>query len=259
MVLLYRKSLLSLKTNEKGFTLVELMIALLVSGLVMTGVVSVYVVQSRSYSVHGDIANIQQDLRGVLAIMPMEIRLAGCDPTESGLPGIVTATNTLFRFTMDTRTGTTSNVPDGVIGTQENIAYGLAAGVDTNGDGIVDNGGGAWSGVASLGRHLGTGALILQPLADNIQALEFNYILEGGMATNGTGIATATQANNPIANVNAIRAVQVSILARTANQSQGFFDTKTYTTASGVVWNPPDDGFRRRLVVTNIQCRNMGI
>jgi type IV pilus assembly protein PilW len=273
MIMSHSKHSIRFKTNETGFTLVELMIALVVSGLVMAAVVTVYVAQSRSYSERDDIANIQQDLRGALAIMPMEIRLAGFNMPEELLPNseeppeadekkgpavIVEATSTLFRFTIDTEgKDDEPNSADGNIGPNEDIAYGFAPGV-AGVNGVVVIGG-----TASLGRHTGINALNLQPLADNVEALEFNYILDDGTATNGSGIATATQANLAIATAEdrkKIRAVQVSILARAANPAQGFLNTSTYTTVSGVVWNPtPDDNFRRRLVVTNIQLRNMGL
>jgi len=232
--------------DEAGFTLVELMIVVFVSGLVMAAVVMVYIAQSKSYSEHDDIASIQQDLRGALSILSMEIRQAGCDPTESNVPGILAATGAGFQFTMDVRGNAVNpNSADGdVDDTDEAIEYGFAGNGDSNGNGIVDNGGGDWSGTASLGRATGGG--FLQPLADNIEALEFNYILDDGSST----LAPP--------NLNKIRAVQVSFLARAANQAQGFLNTNTYTTASGVVWNPPDDNFRRRLMVINIQCRNMG-
>ncbi len=234
--------------NAAGFTLVELMIALLVSGFIMASVVSVYIAQSKSYSEQDDIANIQQDLRGALAILPMEIRLAGCDPTESNVAGILEATGSRFRFTMDVRGGATNpNSADGDVNDDsEDVAYGFGANVDTDNDGIVDNGGANWSGTGSLGRQIG-GAGGFQDLADNVEAMEFNYVLEDG----STSLAPANPAR--------IRAVQVSLLARAANPaSSGFLNTATYTTASGVVWDPPDDNFRRRLVVTTIQCRNMG-
>ena len=244
-----RKHINGAKTKEAGFTLVELMIALFVSGLVMAAVVSVYTAQTRSYSQQDDIADIQQNLRGALAILPMEIRLAGCDPEESKAPGVLEATRTRFRFTMDIRgNAATQNSGDGDVDDPgENIAFGFANGIDANNNGIVDNGGADWSNTASLGRHTGSGALSLMPLAGNIEALEFNYILNNGV----TSLAPA--------NLNDIRAVQVSILARTSNPAQNFVHTGTYTTASGAEWNPPQDTFRRRLVITTIQCRNMGL
>lgn len=232
-----------------GFTLVELMIALFISGLVMAAVASVYTAQTRSYSQHDDVAGIQQNLRGALAILPMEIRLAGCDPEETKTPGILEATRTNFRFTMDIR-GDAANLNSGdgdVDDPGENIAFGFRNTIDTNNNGIVDNGGADWSGTAPLGRHTGSGALNLQPLAENIEALEFNYILANG-----------TPSLTPI-NLNEIRSIQVSILSRASNPAQNFLHSGSYTTASGDVWTPPQDNFRRRLVVTTIQCRNMGL
>lgn len=233
------------RTDECGFTLIELIIALFISGLVMAITVLIYISQSRNYSQLDDIANVQQDLRGALVILPMEIRQAGCDPTESNVPGIQVATTNQFWFSMDTSGSPINNdLADGDTDDPgENVAFGLSAAIDSNSNGIVDNGGGDWSSTGSLGRNTGGG---FQPLANNIEALEFNYVLDDG----STSLAPA--------NLEDIRAVQISLLARAANPSQDYLNTRLYTTASGVVWNPPDDNFRRRLVITNIQLRNMG-
>ncbi|OKY76722.1 MAG: hypothetical protein BM485_01225 [Desulfobulbaceae bacterium DB1] len=232
--------------DEKGYSLVELMIVVAVSGVIMAGLAMVYSAQSKSYSAHDDVANIQQDLRGALAILTMEIRKAGCDPTESNSAGILVASLNHFRFTMDIRgNAVNANSADGdVDDVDEDIAYGFQAGQDTNNDGIVDNGGAAWSGAGTLGRQTGN-AGGFQGVANNIDALEFNYMLNDGTTT----------LTPP--DLSKIRAVQVSLLARSANPAQDFLNTNTYTAASGVVWDPPDDNFRRRLVVATIQCRNM--
>ena len=258
MITLYIKHNLHTIIGKRGFTLVELMIALFVSGLVMATVVSVYIAQTRSYSEQDDIANIQQGLRGALVLLPMDIRLAGCDPTESNNPGIIAATRTRFQFTRDIGgDSVNANTGDGdVIDDSENIAFGLAAAnaTDTNNNGIVDNGDLDWSSTGSLSRLPGVVGLppqqlqpqLIDSIADNIEALEFNYILDDGT----TSLAPAIP--------NKIREVQISLLARATNPATGFVNTSTYTTASGVVWNPPDDNFRRRMVVTSIQLRNMG-
>lgn len=243
--------------GESGFTLVELMIVLVVTSLVMAAVVVVYTAQSRSYSERDDVANIQQDLRGALVMLPMEIRLAGCDPVKTGLPSILEATRNRFRFTKDIRGDVAnSNSGDGdVCDVDEYVGYGFTA--DTDNDGIVDNGGAPWTGTGSLGRQIGNACTNVlggfDPLADNIEALEFNYLIDDDNNP-ATPLVPTLAPFNP----NQIRAVQISLLARAANPAQGFVNTNTYTTASGVVWNPPDDNFRRRMVVTNIQCRNMG-
>lgn len=262
MALRLHRHLAATGRQETGFTLVELMIALFISGLVMAALITIYIAQSKAYSRHDDIADIQQNLRGALAILPTEIRLAGCDPEETGKPKILDATRNRLQFTMDIRgNAVNANSADGDTNDPgENIAYTLTARnrttnttvtADTNNDGIIDSGGANWDWgnniTPSLGRQTG-GAGGFQPLADNVEAIEFNYIL-------ANGATTLTPSNSDL---NDIRSVQVSLLARTFNQSQDFVHTASYTTASGAVWTPPQDNFRRRLVLTTIHCRNLG-
>jgi len=212
-----KNSTISSHTNAAGFTLVELMIALVVSGLVMAAVVSVYIAQTRSYGEHDDVADIQQNLRGALAILTTEIRMAGYDPTRGNVATILTTTPTRLRFTRDITGDGDVDDPN------EDIEYQLVG--------------------TSLGRQT-AGAGGFQPLADNIEALEFHYILD-----DGTMFANPTPGS--------VRAVKISLLARASNPAQNFRHAGSYTSASGNIWNPPQDNFRRRLVTTTIFCRNM--
>jgi type IV pilus assembly protein PilW len=233
----------------------------------MAAVSTMYITQSKSFAKNDDIAGIQQNLRAVLAILPSEIRLAGCDPTESKEAKILVATRTQFQFTRDISGDANANRADGDVNdTDEDLAYALTARsnippnntvvADADGDGIMDRGGANWNwgtNTPALGRQSGGGGGF-QPLADNIEALEFNYILDDGTTTLTPPALTK------------IRAVQVSLLARATNPSADYLHVDptnlptrnlTYTTASGAVWTPPQDRFRRRLVITTIQCRNM--
>lgn len=231
---------------SSGFTIVELVIALFVSLVIMAAVLTIYIAQMRKYTGNDDIAGIQQNLRGALLVLPLEIRLAGCDPTGSNAAGITEATSTRFGFTMDVSGNLVNdNEADGSIDTNEEIVYGFKVGVDKEDDGIIDNGDTNWSGTGELGREVG-GAGGMQPLAENIQAIEFNYFLSDG--------STSTEP----ANLNDIRQVQVSLLARASHPTTNYINTQTYTTGSGKTWEPPNDSYKRRLIITNIQLRNMG-
>ena len=246
--------------QETGLTLVELMIALFISSLVMVAVVAIYHAQSRGYARHDDVADIQQNLRGALAILPREIRLAGCDPEDTGNPGILVATRNQLQFTLDVRgNAVNATSADGdTDDTDEDIGYTLTARdnatnntvtADSDNNGIIDSGGADWTWgnniTPSLGRQTGGGGGF-QPLADNVEAIEFNYILADGTST--------LAPSDP----NDIRAVQVSLLARTTNATPEFANSTSYTTASGAVWTPPQDNYRRRLILTTINCRNLG-
>ena len=63
-------------TEEKGFTLVELLVAVFVAGIVMTAVYSAYSSQQKSYTVQEQMAEMQQNLRSAMFMMTREIRMA---------------------------------------------------------------------------------------------------------------------------------------------------------------------------------------
>jgi type IV pilus assembly protein PilW len=242
--------------NQTGFTLVELMVALFISSLAMAAIVVIYCAQSKSYSAQDEVSEMQQNLRGILSIMPMEIRTAGCKPTGTANPGIsiLTATNNTLRFTRDLRdTAVQPGGPDNAAtGQDEDITYTFGPDVnglngDTDNDGITGGTNTRWSGTGTLRRT----SSAVNPISDNLEALEFNYILSDGTTTTN---ASANQ------RLNDIRTIQVSLLMRATHSTPDFWhNNQTYTTASGIIWTPPNDNFRRRFTIININCRNMGI
>ena len=67
--------------NNKGFTLVEILVALALSAVVLGAIYSVYVAQQKVYVVQEEVAKMQQNLRAALLMMSGELRMAGFDPT----------------------------------------------------------------------------------------------------------------------------------------------------------------------------------
>ncbi len=237
---------------QSGYTLIELMITMLISVFVIAGIYSAYTNQLESYSTQEDVAVIQQNIRSAMMIMTRDIREAGCDPTESLNPGFVSATTGQIQFTRDIRGDLISaNEGDGDLADQdENVSFGFSAAVDFDSNGIADGGtqGADWSAAGNFGRNTNTGGGF-QPIAESVDAVEFNYILSDG---------TSSTAPTP-SRFNEIRAVQVSMLVRSQRLDLKFTNTTAYTTASGTVWGPFNDNFRRRFAATTIQCRNLGL
>jgi len=235
------------KNDHTGFTLVELLIAMVVSGIIAGALYSTYLTQQRSYTAQEAVAEMQQNLRAAMVLMSWDIRIAGYDPSGNAGAGVTAASVGQISFTQDlTNDGDTNDAG-------EAIDYGFSLAADVGRDGIpdADSDGDGVPDAMSLGKQTG-GAGGYQPIADNIQAIEFLYL-------DGNGVVTATPAN--------IRAVRVSILARASRPDQNFTNTRVYTPASTVAWdlngaaagNAPNDHFRRRLLITTIQCRNMGL
>lgn len=66
-----------IKAGNKGVTLIELMIVLVIAAVLVAGIYSLFINQQRSYSVQDQVAGVQQDARVALDIMARDIRMAG--------------------------------------------------------------------------------------------------------------------------------------------------------------------------------------
>jgi len=222
---------------NKGFTLVELLVTLVISGLLMSAIYTAFKAQQDSYLAQEQVVEIQQNLRAGLDILVHELRMAGYDVDQTGVKtgtaGITAANTSSITFTLVSDTDGLDNNNDGTtdeVGELKTIQYSL---YDANSDGDND-----------LGRLVGTVATNRRAVAENVENLEFVYL-------DSAGAVTATLPD--------IRSVQVSILARAARPDRSFSSSQSYTTASGAVWGPYSDNFRRRFQTVTVQCRNMGL
>lgn len=238
--------------NSSGFTLVELMIALAMAGIIVAAVYSMYTIQQKTYTAQDQVTVMQQNIRAAIFSLVSEIRMAGYDPKSS------TGAHSGASFTAASVSGMSfladlneNFAPYPNLDPNETVTYGFLAADDGNGDGIVDNA----DGFASFGRITGGG--VLQAVAENIQAIEFLYTMDDD-----------SQTTSP-ADVSRIRSVTISILARAGQYDPKYSNKELYTPASGNMWDlngptagtgqPANDNFRRRFLTTTVKCRNMGI
>jgi type IV pilus assembly protein PilW len=92
--------------NARGFTLVELMVALAIAAFLILGIMTISDVSSRSYRAQERVSDAQQGLRVGMDNMVRRIRMAGYDPhAESSGPiavnGIQTASDTKIQIMAD--------------------------------------------------------------------------------------------------------------------------------------------------------------
>jgi type II secretory pathway pseudopilin PulG len=126
------------QTASRGFTVVELVVALGLSAVVFGLIVSFFADMSRSTTTQNAAAAAQQTARAGVDFMAQELRLAGLDPLNSAGAGIeeISVDGTKIRFTSDScdlpigHSGTCDNpVPDGnVNGKNERVTYWYDAG-----------------------------------------------------------------------------------------------------------------------------------
>ena len=99
-----RKSIIrtvSLKNSFRGFTLVEMVLALAISTIVLAAVYSVFTIANKNFTTQNAAANVQQNLRSAIRLIARDIRHAGLDPSGSDNFGITYASQSKIRFTMD--------------------------------------------------------------------------------------------------------------------------------------------------------------
>lgn len=87
--------------ESRGFTLVELLVAIAVAGIVLAIVSTFFVRSGRIYVEQNVTAALQQEVRAAMEIMGREIRMAGYDPGRTGDFKILDADVTKLRFTLD--------------------------------------------------------------------------------------------------------------------------------------------------------------
>lgn len=123
-----------IQKSDKGFSLVELMIALAVSSIVMAGVYSTYSLQSKTYTTQRDISQIQQNLRGAGNVLAWDIQNAQRDtnPTRRYVFKNFAWAGGNPTMTFDSLRLDTDIPPDGIADTVQQIQYQIA---DLDGDG----------------------------------------------------------------------------------------------------------------------------
>ncbi len=224
----------SFRHLNQGFTIVELLVAMVVALLALGAIYSTFLNQHKSYVVQEETAAMNQNLRIALFYVQREIRMAGCDPTGNANARIITANATSINFTEDVRGDLDGSDSDGdTDDANEDITYCLKA------NNLVKNTGGG-----------------NQMVVQNIDALDFVY-LDGSSPPN---ILNPEGSSVPEESLDQIRSVEVTMVARTDRITLASKNNNAYFNQRGwQILAPQNDNFSRRRLTTWIKCRNLGI
>lgn len=192
------------KDGQRGFTLVELLIAVTISIVLMGGVVAIFTTANRTYSGESIKAGAREDARAAFDMMVTELAMAGFNPTLStnfkafSISSPATVNPTLqasqVRLFMDLPANPTDvTTADGTItvGSTEDVAYGLSGtDLQRNGQTIIPN-------VTALsftyrdanGANLGdaNGAVTAAATAANIREIDVSMTVQASAADPRTG------------------------------------------------------------------------
>jgi type IV pilus assembly protein PilW len=285
------------KTNlfsRQGFTLIELMLALLVGVIVTGSIYTVYASVQRDYRSQQLRVSMNQNLRCALAVVEQQIRMAGFDPQGTGRFGITDVRRYSMKNTLPDAEGqpalffTLDMDEDGFPDSRNNYRNKEFVNFRIRDDTNIGRRYLAWD--SGEGRH---------PLAENIHHIGIAYgidadedgirdtwgkgpfliwavdsdndnlldtcldangdgVIDERDDTNGDGRITAADGCvlNPPVPLERIRSVRLWILAVSAHLIKGHADHRVYVVGDQIL-PAASDGFVRRLVETVIECRNL--
>jgi type IV pilus assembly protein PilW len=233
--------------SNHGFTMIELLVAMVVALLAMGAIYSTFLNQQKSYVVQQETAAMHQNIRAASFYMEKEIRMAGCDPTGSANAGITVSEAKVdsIRFTEDVTDGAGGD-PDGdVTDPNEDITYSL----DGNRNLIrTDNNGG------------GVGVAEDSIVAQNIDAIDFVYLDANSAVLNDYTLPSPDTGNVPAGSEGQIRSVEITVVAQTGHNTLATPNNKSYSNQrTRQIFASPGDNVSRRRLTYSIKCRNLGL
>jgi len=281
-----------LKT-ENGFTLYEMMLAAALSGIVLVAVHAVYKSQQKSYVNQSVVSAIQQNLRGAMCCLQRDIRLAGYDPLATGNFGITDVGtdargNGTLTFTLDDDLNHILNETDGngQVDHRETFVFSLYDYPTASPDGVPDLGrkhgasrqlvaqniqamgfayafDAAGDGDDSLDRDV-NGHIIwaVDSNDDNLLDVNLDSDNDGDIDADDDpkGKSLSHPDNGGLADIplSDIRAVRIWLLAGADERDPAYRHSEKVFVVSNRRLRP-ENGFRYRLLISTIRCRNLGI
>jgi len=224
----------NIRCPNQGFTMVELLVAMVIALLALGAIYSTFLNQHKSYVVQEETSAMNQKLRIALFYIQREIRMAGCDPTGNANARIITANAASINFTEDVRGNLVGSDSDGdTDDANEDIAYCLKT------NNLVKNTGGG-------------NQLVVQ----NIDALDFVY-LDG---SSPPSVLNPKGSDVSEENLDQIRSVEVTMVARTDRPTLASPNNNAYFNQRGwQILEPQNDNFSRRRLTVWVNCRNLGL
>ncbi len=277
--------------DNKGFTLLEIMIAMMVGSILIVAIFKTFIASNKAVALQMRKAEVMQNLRSSMFVIEAEIKRIGYNPAcLQGIhaPGITRADVGSMSFQADLNENGRSfsvnaitfapvkpaigsfflgkkvtRAPGGLYITKETdphevITLGLKK--DSKGNGDTDNDGVANSFPCLLWRDTISerGNAYHLPVANNIEVVNFVYLNNVGDLVDGT----VEEIEYPVSDIRIplIKKIQITIIARSSTERHNYVNNHKYSNAQDqTILEPMNDGYERTMLTKTIDCRNLGL
>lgn len=217
---------------QRGLTLTELMVALAISLIVMSGVVTLYVTNRHAYALQNGLARLQENGRFAMEFLSRDLRMGGY-PKDSYGGGAFVAPDASNAY----------STADGGGDASDAVAVQYEASIDCLGNNL---------GAATASSHYyyiqndtlycrpSTGAAA-QPLVDGIENMQVLY----GEDTDGDAVPNVYRRADHVADWSKVLTARVAVLATSVDEIRSKAQTDTFTVLDRSITAPNDRQFRR--------------
>lgn len=245
--------------NQLGFTVTEVMLAVICSSVLMVGLYQIFHSQQYNYIAQGHAIELQQNLRSGIYLLTKDIRFATYNPTEAENKFVFTSnldSYDIFSDTQDADIDYTTDFDRIAFYTDKNEdgEFQLDIDPDNTDDAYDDGEEGEFIAYRLKGSFLQRFnsekfavdfniANAWQTVSTNVDALNFVFINDDGV---------------PTTNHEEARAVQISLLVRSSKKDHKYTNTTIYENYQGdeICNYCTNDHYRRRLIRMTIRIRN---
>jgi len=272
--------------NQNGVTLIELLVALVISTILIAGIYRTFIGQQKSFTTQQQVVDVQQNIRFAISMMMREIKMAGFGNISMVMPGGLTINGTTYNNIVNphtpvanaltilsgTNTGSTLTTEGGV--SQSQIVVSILT--DSQGNQLFDTSNKKYISIGGVESNIitavdsGTRTLTLtDPLAFKhevgtpvftIRALSYQVLVENGIPVLKRDDGEGSQ---PVAD--GIETLQFQYLDGNGNVTATPANIRIIRASLTAKTNVQDPdykeggGYRRRQIASNIHLRNMGI
>ena len=261
--------------NDKGFTLVELMVTVFLTAIAVISIYRGYTSFSQSADAQQQVMEMQQTLRIGISRLVADIRRAGMNEEDETEAGFIAATSNSLEFSMDLGSGGVFK-NDGVDNDNDGDSDDNDPGTDDPealeedriGDGDVDDDGErikytlvANGSTNDLQREVWDAAAAdygpAQTIITNVEALNFVYWNDGDPGATPPVAPAIMAVPLSASDLTKVDRVEVTLVVRTTNEDYRYTDRVTYSNLQGtaLIANAGDN-FRRRAFSMTVQIRN---
>ena len=252
--------------GEAGFTLVEMMMALLITAFVGAAILLAYQAQQKTQNVQEQVAELQANMRSAMSLISSDIRMIGFDPTCKAKAGVVKASQGKIQFTMNRTYEKNGKDDTALTDENEDITYHLDTDYDPNQVGVATVNPKGLPALKREARYAAGQGFQDEPVVRNVEAVEFLYKIGEYWYVNPERSGRKLED---------IEAVTVSMLIRTSAEDPKYTgDNKVLIPASLIPdlfpnfkvqdknneWmqyvNRIKDQHRRRVAISTVQLRN---